>query len=139
MLKIYQQGKQSTASPGNMTSVLIGTANLNLPIKISNKNYEIDLVPMNPLFVTIANITSAGTNVTYAVQTGGAKIVVKSLDDPKITITKDVPNIDASIQGTLVDGQNATLQYYRYNFNGTVYDKIILGQQPIIIDISTAS
>jgi len=139
ILKIYQQGKSSTANPANSTSVLIASVNLNLPQKISNKNYEIDLIRINPLFTSVINFTVGGINVTPSIQTSGAKIVAKTTEDPKITLTKDLPNIDVNVQGSAFNGQNATLKYYRYNFNGTVYDKIILGEQGIIIDITQIS
>lgn len=139
ILKLYQQGQQSTASPANSTSILIATLNLNLPSKISNRNYEVDLFPITPLFGVFTNITLSGRNFTYVIQTSGAKIVVQSTENPKIAVTKDLPNINLNIQGTITDGVNATLNYYRYNINGTVYDKIVLGGQPIIIDINKIS
>lgn len=139
ILKIYQQGKQSTASPPNASVVLIASVDLNLPTKISGKNYEIDLIPINPLFSSVINFTVNNKNILYTIQPGGAKIIVKTTEDPIIMITKDLPNIDVNFQGTTKDGLNATLNYYRYNYNGTVYDKILLGNQPFIIDITRIS
>lgn len=139
ILKIYQQGKQSTSSPANSTSILIASLNLNLPSKISNKNYEIDLLRINPIFTSIVNFTISGTNVTPSIQSSGAKIIAKTTEKPTISVSKDIPNIDANVQGSVVDGRNATLKYYRYNFNGAISDKIILGEQGIIIDITQIS
>jgi len=139
ILKIYQQGKQSTASPANSTSILIASVNLNLPAKISNRNYEVDLIRENPLFTSVINFTVGSVNVTPSILTSGAKIVVKTIDDPKIVSSKDLPNIDVNVQGTVFNGINATLKYYRYNYNGTSYDKIVLGEQGIIIDITEIS
>lgn len=139
ILKIYQQGKQSTASPLNSTSVLIATVNMNLPTKISNRNYEVDLIPINPLYASIVNVSIGGINLTYVIKTDGAKIIARSTDDPKITVSKDLPNVAVNIQGSAINGLNATLQYYRYNFNGTVYDKILLGNPGIIVDINQIS
>jgi hypothetical protein len=137
--KVYQEGKVSTASPANSTSVLLATVNLNLPQKVTNRNYEVDLIPINPLFATIANVTSGGLNITTLIQGSGSKIVSKTTDDPKISISKDLANINANVQGTVLSGVNATLKYYRYNFNGIIYDKIILGEQGITIDINQMS
>lgn len=139
ILKVYQQGKQSTASPTSGTSVLLATVNLNLPAKISSRNYEIDFVPINPLYASLTNVSIGGLNESYILKTDGAKIVARTTDDPIITVTKDLPNVDINIQGNAVDGINASLQYYRYNSGGTVYDKITLGNQQIIIDISHIS
>jgi len=139
ILKAYQQGKQSTASPANSTSILIASVNLNLPTKISNRNYEIDLLRINPIFTSIINFTVGGVNVTPVIQTSGAKIVAKTTENPVISVTKDLPNIDVNVQGSVYNGLNSTIRYYRYNYNGTVYDKIILGDQGIIIDISQIS
>jgi len=136
IFKIYQQGKTSTSSPAQSTSILLASINLNLPTKISNRNYEIDFMPLNPIFMTISNVTAAGKNVSIIIQSSGAKIIAKTTEDPQIVITKDLSNIDVDIQGIVNSGINATLKYYRYNFNGTVYDKIVLGEQSIIIDIS---
>lgn len=137
--KIYQQGKASISSPSNSTSILLASVNLNLPTKISGRNYEIDLLPMNPIFATISNVTSQGMNVTILIQSSGARIVAKTTDDPKIVVSKDITNIDVNMQGSVVNGRNSTLKYYRYNFNGTIYDKIVLGGQGIIIDITQMS
>jgi hypothetical protein len=137
--KIYQQGKASTSSPSNSTSILLASVNLNMPTKISGKNYEIDLFPLNSIFATINNVTSQGMNVTMLIQSSGAKIVAKTTEDPKIVVSKDITNIDVNIQGAVINGINSTLKYYRYNFNGTIYDKIILGEQGIIIDITQMS
>jgi len=139
ILKIYQQGKSSSSAPSNSTSVLIASVNLNLPSKISNKNYEVDLVQLNPLFTSIINLTVNGANVTPSIQTSGAKIVAKTTENPQTVVAKDLPNIDVNVQGSAINGRNATLRYYRYNFNGTVRDKIILGEQGIIIDITKIS
>lgn len=137
--KIYQQGKASSTSPANSTSVLLANVNLNLPTKVSNRNYEVDLVPLNPLFATVSNVTTGGVSVTTLIQSSGGKIVAKTIDDPKIVISKDLTNINANVQGMILNGKNATLKYYRYNFNGNIYDKIILGEQGIIIDINQMS
>jgi hypothetical protein len=137
--KIYQQGKASSSSPANSTSVLLANVNLNLPSRVTNRNYEVDLISINPLFATVSNVTIGGSNVSTLIQSFGAKIVAKTTDDPKIVVSKDLTNIDAAIQGTFINGINTTLKYYRYNFNGTIYDKIILGEQQIIIDITQMS
>jgi len=134
--KIYQQGKSSTSSPSGSTIILLASVNLDLPMKISGKNYEIDLLPLNPIFATVTNVTSNGANVTMLIQSSGAKIIAKTTDNPQVVVSKDLTNIDVNVQGSTVNGQNATLRYYRYNFNGTVYDKIVLGGQGIIIDIT---
>jgi len=139
ILKIYQQGKQSPSSPANSTSILIASVNLNLPTKISNQNYEIDLLRINPIFTSLINFTVNGINVTPSIQTSGAKIVAKTLESPEISVTKDLPNIDVNVQGSVFNGRNGTLKYYRYNYNGTLYDKIVLGEQGIIIDITQIS
>ena len=137
--KVYDLGKNSNSQPVNQSSILIAEVPLNLPKKIANLNYEVDLITANKLFSYIQSATLNGTNITGVKSSGIGKIVAKTTQDPEISIEFDLPNIDATIQGKVINGVNDVLKYYRNNENATIYDTVILGQSDIIIRITSIS
>lgn len=139
ILKLYKNAKDSKAQPSNSSSILIGEIDLSLPSQVSRRNYEIFLVSTNPIWVNVINFTIGGQNVSSITKTSGAKIVAKTTQNPFVTMEYDIPNIDVSVQGRSVNGADSKLRYYRYNFNGTVYDKIVLGSSDILIEITSIS
>jgi hypothetical protein len=110
-----------------------------LPSHISRRNYEIFLVSGSQIWVNVINLTVESQNISSSIKTSGAKIVAKTTQDPFVTVEYDIPNIDVGVQGRSANGVDSKLSYYRYNFNGTVYDKIVLGSSDILIDITNVS
>lgn len=139
ILKLYKSAKDSKAQPPNSSSVLISEIDLSLPSQVSRRNYEIFLVSTNPIWTNIINFTIDNQNVSSAMKTSGAKIVAKTTQDPFVTVEYDIPNIDVGVQGRSQNGVGSKLRYYRYNFNDTVYDKIVLGSSDILVDITSIS
>jgi len=139
IVRLFEVAKASKAVPSNYSSVLISQISLNLPASISNRNYEIVLIAANPIWQTIQNFTIDSQNVSFVEITSGAKIIAKTTQDPIESIEYDVPNINVGLQGKSENGRNSKLSYYRYNINGTVYDKIVLGEADILINIENIS
>ena len=139
ILKLYKNAKDSKAQPANSSSILIGEIDLSLPSHVSRRNYEIVLISSNPIWANIINFTVDGQNVSSIIKTSGAKIVARTTQTPFVTVEYDVPNIDVGVQGRSVNGADSKLSCYRYNFNGTVYDKIVLGSSDILVDITSIS
>jgi hypothetical protein len=139
ILKLYANAKNSKAQPQNSSSILISELDLNLPSHISRRNYEIFLVSGSQIWVNVINLTVESQNISSSIKTSGAKIVAKTTQDPFVTVEYDIPNIDVGVQGRSANGVDSKLSYYRYNFNGSVYDKIVLGSSDILIDITNVS
>lgn len=139
LIKLYDLGKNSKIQPSNQTSTILGEATLDLPKKVVNQNYEVDLVTSSSLFSYITVATINGTNITGIKNAGVAKIVARTTSDPIVSIENDLPNLDISVQGKFKNGENGVLRYYRNNENSTVYDTVILGQSDIIIKITSIS
>lgn len=139
IVKLYKGAKDSKAQPSNSSSILISDTDLNLPNQVSRRNYEIFLVSSNPIWANIINFTVGNRTISNVMKTSGAKIVARTTQNPYVTVEYDIPNIDVSVQGKSVNGDESKLRYYRYNFNGTVYDKIVLGSSDILVDITNIS
>lgn len=139
ILKLYDTGKSSRYLPGANESSKIGEIDLKLPSQVSGRNYEVILVEANPVWTQISNITISGQTPPSSITLSGAKIILRTTQTPKITVEQDVPNIDAFIQGRSENGLNSKLTFYRYSMNGTVKNKIVLGDYNIIIDITSVS
>ena len=133
ILKLYEVGKNSRIQPAN-SSVLIAYDELRLPASVSNRNYEIILVTGNPVWSDILNVTINNASAINSIVASTAKVVVRTLNDPIISVEQNIPNIEAIVQGRGTR-TNDKLSYYRYNVNGTTYDKIILGDAGIFVDI----
>jgi hypothetical protein len=139
ILKFYKSAKDSKAQPSNSSSILISEIDLKLPSQISGRNYEMFLISTNPVWTSVINFTVDSQNISSMIETSVAKIVAKTTQDPYVTVEYDIPNIDVGVQGKSVNGVESKLRYYRYNFNGTVYDKIVLGSSDILVGITGVS
>jgi len=134
ILKLYEVGKSSRVQPAS-TSILIAEEELRLPEAVANRNYEIILISSNQVWSNIVNITVANQTVPNIISSSTAKVLARTVNEPIISVEHDIPNIEAVIQGR-GERTNNKLRYYRYNVNGTTYDKIILGDIEIFIDIN---
>jgi len=136
IIRLYKNAKGSSSQPSNSTSVLISQLDLSLPSQVSGRNYEIYLVGANNIWINIINFTVSNQNVTSVIKTPMAKVIARTTQNPIISIEYDIPNVDVGVQGRSANGINSKISYYRYNYNGTVYDKIVLGQSDVLIDIT---
>jgi hypothetical protein len=139
-LKLYEMGKASFYSPKpNQTAKLV-EINLNLPSRVSGRNYEVFLTSASSIWIQISNLSLDGTQpATQIITTPGAKIILRTTQSPEITVEHEIPNLDVLTQGKIENGLNGKLSYYRSNFNNTIKDYIVLGEQDIIIDITKVS
>jgi hypothetical protein len=140
ILKLYETGKNSRYSPRLNETAKLAEVDLNLPSKVSGRNYEAFLIAANPLWVQISNLTVDEVPPEALVITSpGAKIVLRTTEFPKVTVEQEVPNIDVLTQGKIENGLDSKLSYYRCNFNNTIKDYIVLGKQDLIVDIIKVS
>lgn len=138
IIYLYDLAKESNASPKNSSSIVISDMSLNLPTKVSGKNYEIELVSSPGIWSLITNITIDGRNATIRKETGsGAKIIAKTIQRPFLSYEYELPNIPIHLQGKFKSGRNDTLRLVRYNYNDSVNDMIVLGESEIIIGITS--
>ncbi|MDI6798501.1 MAG: hypothetical protein QMD12_00680 [Candidatus Aenigmarchaeota archaeon] len=135
IVKLFETAKNSKTMPSNYSSVLISEVDLNLPARVSNRNYEIFLVASSPIWQTVENLTVDGQSISTIEINPGVKIIARTTQEPIESIEHDILNIGIGVQGRSENG--GKLRYYRYNINGTIHDKIILGEADILIDIES--
>ena len=139
IMRLYERGKSSKYLPGSNESVRLAEIDLKLPSQVSGRNYEIILIEANPIWIQISNVTVGGSTPPSVITVPGAKVILKTTQDPQVTVEHEIPNIDVPVQGKSSNGLNSTLVYYRYNSTGTTKDKIVFGDYEIIIDIVSVS
>lgn len=136
--KLYYSGKESNVVPDNSSSIIIEEVDLNYPNKVSGKNFEVELVSSPGIWDIVTDMTIGGENVTIRKETtSSAKIIAKTTQRPFVSHEYDFPNLPIVLQGKFRSGQNDTLRMVRYNYNGVVYDMIVLGESDIIIGITS--
>ncbi|MEM5829788.1 MAG: hypothetical protein QW040_01390 [Candidatus Aenigmatarchaeota archaeon] len=136
ILKLYESGKNSKYSPMPNEIAKLAEINLNLPPRISGRNYEIFLISSSPIWIQISSLTIGGISpATQIITSPGAKIILRTTQFPEVVVEQEVPNIDVLVQGKIENGLNSTLLYYRSNLDNRIKDFITLGEQEIIVDI----
>ncbi len=144
IVRLYDTSKDSRASPSTNSSVLLSTMDLNFPSDVSNRNYRIELVSANGIWSQIDSINIGGVNITATngsliETTFAAKVVAESLQSPLVKVEYVIPNIPVTLQGFSENGMQNNLKYYRVNFNGTITDRIVLGNISSLIDLRVVS
>jgi hypothetical protein len=117
---------------------LIRETDVKLPSQIATRNYEMFLVLAGHIWSTV-EMKIDGRNVTFVERLPGAKVVLRTTQDPEVELEHDIPNIDIIVGGRSENGRDPRLSYYRYNINGTIYDVVFLGAPEILITISSVS
>jgi len=134
---LYDESKKSDATPTNASSIVISDIALNYPEKISGKNFEIELISSPGIWNRITNLMIGDETATITKETeSGSKIIAKTTQKPLIAYEYDIPNIPVKLQGKFKSGVNDTLRLVRYNYNGTIENIVILGEDDIIIGIT---
>jgi hypothetical protein len=137
IIKLYDLSKEFKTNPANSTSIIISNVTLNYPEKIVDRNYEVELLSSPGIWNSITNFTIGEKNVTIIKETeSSSKIVVRTTQKPIETYEYDLPNIPIILQGKFKSGENDVLRLVRYNYNGVIEDRIILGESDIIVGIS---
>jgi len=135
---LYDQAKESGASPVNSTSITLSSIDLNYPDQVVDRNFEVELVSSPGIWSVVTNLTIQGVNATIKKEsTSGAKIIAKTVQSPVVSYEYDVANIPIKLQGKCSSGGNDTLRLVRYNYNGSIEDVVILGNSSIIIGITS--
>ncbi|TAL48024.1 hypothetical protein EPN87_01600 [archaeon] len=137
VVKIYEIGKNSQTNPPINSTMQIATLSIPLPRQLAGKNYKITLIPSGSLWATVSNITMNQIPVSYVGITT-SKVVTETTQEPLLSSSQDMPNIDVAIEGSSLV-TNSTLTYYRYNINGNITDAIILGTSNIFIQLTGVS
>jgi hypothetical protein len=138
IIQLYNLGKEFNTNPSNSTSIIISNISLNYPEKVGDKNYEVELLSSPGIWNSITNFTIDEENATIIKETeSSSKIIVKTTQRPFVTYEQDLPNIPIILQGKFRSGENDVLRLVRYNYNGTIEDRIILGESDIIVGISS--
>ena len=138
ILYLYDQAKESDASPTNSTSITLSAIDLNYPSQIVDRNFEIELVSSPGIWSVITDLTVDNTNATIRKEsTSGAKIIAKTVQKPIVSYEHDVANVPIKLQGKYRSGGNDTLMLVRYNYNDTLEDIITLGNPELIIGITS--
>jgi len=136
LLRLYEAGKKSKILVAENQSKKILEIELDLPERVSGRSYEVILVSPNPLWTTISLVKVGGKEVVSVPAPPGAKVIARTTQKPFVTIEYEIPNIDVSLQGK-TDGSDSKLRYYRYNIAGVTRDKIVLGDQEILMDVTS--
>ncbi len=135
--KIYDLAKDSDAVPANSSLIIIADLDLKYPNKISGKNYEIQLISSPGIWTQIQTFTINNESVTIRKETiSGSKVIARTTQTPVVTFELPIPNIPIHIEGGYRSGENATLKYVRYNYNGSVNDTIVFGESGIILGVT---
>ena len=138
IIDLYNKGKESDFTPENSSSIILSEIDLNYPDRVSDKNFEVELVSSPGIWNTIINLTIGGESTQIKKETtSGAKIIAKTTQRPFVSHEYDVPNIPMVLQGKFKSGQNDTLRLVRYNYNGNIQDVIILGGSDVIIGVTS--
>ncbi len=140
IIELYGLAGAYEKIPENFSLILISSIDLNYPDTVSGRNFEVELISSPGIWSIITNMTIDGESAeTRKEITSGSKIIVKTIQRPHLSYEHDVPNIPIVLQGNFRSGGNDILKLVRYNFNGTVEDRIILGECDIIVGVTSVS
>jgi hypothetical protein len=138
IIDLYNKGKNSDVIPENSSSIVLSEIELNYPDKISNKNFEIELVMSPGIWNTISNLTDNEESVEVRKEiSSGSKIIARTTQRPFVEYVYDIPNIPLYLQGKFRSGENDILRLIRYNYNGQIQETVILGESEIIVGINS--
>jgi len=137
IMKLYLTGEDIHAEPDNASAIIITSIDMNYPDHIAGKNYEVDLVGSPGIWNQAINLTIDSANATIRKETSsGQKIIVRITQQPYDTYEYDLPNIPVTVQGKYRSGMNDTLSYVRYNYLGTEYNTIVLGEFDYVLGMT---
>lgn len=138
IIELYGLAEEYETIPENFSLILISSIDLNYPDQVSGRSFEIELISSPGIWSTVTNVSIGGEDAeTIEETTSGSKIIVKTTQRPYVSYEYDVPNIPINLQGKFRSGGNDVLKLVRYNFNGTVEDRILLGESDIIVGINS--
>ncbi len=134
IVELYNKASGYSEAVPNNSAVFLGSISLNYPSQVARRNYEIDLVSPNQLYSTVnvsANFTNTGGQ-TYS----GARLVGTSTETPIVSVTTNIPNLNAVMQGSSSNGVDSVLYFYKVNMNGTTQNLVTLGSLTMFASIT---
>lgn len=138
IFKLYQSGKKTTLKPEPNRSALLGRTELYIPQKISGRKYYIRLEEMPPSWIYVTNFSVSNTTTNATEERPYARVISRTVD-PGVEVFMPIRNLEIELQGLAEgDRQPLYLEYYRYNFENTIYDKITLGSPRVLISVEGA-
>ncbi len=138
IIELYGLAEGYETIPKNFSLIVISSIDLNYPDEVSGRSFEVELVSSPGIWSIITNMTINGESVEGKKETtSGSKIIVKTTQGPYVSYEYDVPNVPIVLQGRFRSGESDTLKLIRYNFNGTVEDRIVLGESDILVGITS--
>ncbi len=136
IIKAYGIAREVSYVPENFSVFLIYEKNLELPNSLKGRSYEIYLINANPIWVSISNVSSEGKDIRTKIKSGGIKLIGRIIQDPKIEIEKNLPNIDVIVEGKIESGGSYNFKYYRVNFNNKSFEFALIGNYNILAKIT---
>jgi hypothetical protein len=137
IIQLHNLAKEFKAFPEESSSIIIQTIDLGYPTDVEGRNYEVELISSPGIWNIVTNLTIEGRNVTIVKETSSSsKIIARTTQKPIVVYEHDIPNIPIVLQGKFKPGESDTLKLLRYNYNGTIEDRIILGDSEIIVGIT---
>lgn len=139
IIKLYKTAKESSLRPSANSSVLIERSELYLPLKVSNRKYTITLHEASSAWVYLTQVQISGANVSTREERPSPEVVTRT-ETPFVEASTKISNLEIELQGS-VDGdrQPIVLEYYRYNFENNILDKVTIGQPNILISVEGIS
>ena len=140
IVELYDLANENDVIPEISSSITLSNIYLNYPDEVSGKNFEVELTSSPGIWSFVTNITIDDEIAEIKKETSsGAKIIAKTTQRPFVSYEYNFPNLPIILQGKFSSGENDTLRLVRYNYNGVVEDRIILGESDIIVGISSIS
>jgi len=135
IIKLYTTGSSYAGRIQNNNAILLGTVDLDYPERVARKSYEIILISPSQIYSAI-NVSENITNIGGQ-EFSGAKIIGRTTQSPFVEVALDFPNIDVVAQGSVSNGLNSQLSFYKANISGTVKNIITLGNVSLIASITS--
>ncbi|MEM5790825.1 MAG: hypothetical protein QXP77_02150 [Candidatus Aenigmatarchaeota archaeon] len=136
IIKAYGVAREVSYLPENFSAFLIYEKDLELPDCLKGRNYEIYLTSANQIWISITNISSEGKKIGANINTGGIKLIARTIQDPEVSVEINLPNIDVITEGKIESGRNYNLKYYRANLNGEIFEFALIGNYNILAKIT---
>jgi hypothetical protein len=130
IIRLYNDNTRSEVAPEKNNLIVLSNISLDYPSKVGGRNYEISLISN----LGIWNFMNSSLNVTLSNEDYSSnKIYFKTVGEPYVEYYYNIPNIPVGVQGSFKSGDDPRLVYVRYNYNGTVQDAVMFGEDQILI------